>query len=66
MWNDLVQKFSEMNKIFVRNFFSLETKKGSQNSKKFFSLHFEGWTDLVQNVYEMNKIISNMISQESF
>ena len=41
--------------------FSLETKKGSQNSKKIFSLHFEGWTDLVQNVYEMNKIIFNMI-----
>ena len=41
--------------------FSLETKKGSQNSKKNFSLHFEGWTDLVQNVYEMNKIIFNMI-----
>ena len=42
-------------------YFSLETKKGSQNSKKIFWLHFEGWTDLVQNVYELNKIIFNMI-----
>ena len=59
MWTELVQNVSEMNKIFVEILlsFSLETKKGSQNSKKIFSLHFEGWTDLVQNVYEMNKII---------